>query len=94
MREMEEPDMFADARKGRYKRNPLVIAGGVLTAGVLLGGLVAFRNNQQQMSQSMMRARVVFQAATVSLMLASSGMTLGELWGLRSARMGGADAAP
>mmetsp|Transcript_17294 Transcript_17294/g.33042 ORF Transcript_17294/g.33042 Transcript_17294/m.33042 type:complete len:108 (-) Transcript_17294:205-528(-) len=65
-----EQDMFAPSVK---KRNPLVLVGAIGTAGVLVMGLAAFRNGNQNMSQSMMRTRVVFQGVTVALMVATSG---------------------
>lgn len=49
----------------------LVGAGG--TAAILLGGLIAFRRGNQNLSQSMMRARVVAQGATVALMAGTAG---------------------
>eukprot|EP00884_Botryococcus_braunii_P013890 jgi/Botrbrau1/22501/Bobra.114_2s0027.1 len=55
------------------KRNPLVLVGTLATAGVLVAGLVAFRKGRQDISQNMMRARVVFQGATVALMVGSTG---------------------
>ncbi|XP_024393735.1 RING-H2 finger protein ATL48 [Physcomitrium patens] len=58
-------DMFANPSK---KRNPLVLCGALATAGVLVGGLVSFRQGNRNMSQMLMRARVGFQAATVALM--------------------------
>ncbi|XRB00384.1 HIG1 domain-containing protein [Pycnococcus provasolii] len=78
-------EMFPSPSK-TYKRNPLVIAGGLLTAGVLVGGLVAFRNGNQNISQNMMRTRVLFQGATVALMLASSGVSVNQIFGNAAAK--------
>jgi len=49
------------------------MVGAVSTAGILLGGLLAFRRGNQQLSQYMMRARVVAQGTTVAVMAASAG---------------------
>jgi uncharacterized YccA/Bax inhibitor family protein len=43
------------------------------TAGVLLGGLVAFKNGKAAMAQQFMRARVVAQGITVAIMVSSGG---------------------
>jgi len=48
-------------------------AGALITAGVLVGGLVAFKQGKKNLSQQMMRARIVAQGATVALMVGSSG---------------------
>ena len=48
-------------------------AGALITAGVLIGGLVAFKQGRKDLSQQMMRARIVAQGATVAIMLGSSG---------------------
>lgn len=70
-----DDDIFAPQSK---RRNPLVMVGAIATAGVLLGGLVAFKKGNTQVSQQMMRTRVAFQGATLALMAGSSayyGMT-------------------
>ncbi|KAJ7562871.1 hypothetical protein O6H91_03G087200 [Diphasiastrum complanatum] len=58
-------DMFED----RSRRNPLVPLGAMATAAVLTAGLISFKQGNSQRGQLMMRARVVFQAATVALMV-------------------------
>lgn len=58
----------------KKKRNPLVLLGAITTAGVLFGGLVAFRKGNLAVSQQMMRARVVFQGITVAIMVGTSGV--------------------
>ncbi|KAI8104341.1 hypothetical protein M9434_002899 [Picochlorum sp. BPE23] len=55
------------------KRSPLVMVGALVTGGVLMGGLLAYRSGNKNLSQSMMRARVVAQGVTVALMLGTSG---------------------
>lgn len=56
-----------------------MMVGAVSTAGILLGGLLAFRRGNQQLSQYMMRARIVAQGTTVAIMAASAGyMTLNK----------------
>ncbi|URE20507.1 RING-H2 finger protein [Musa troglodytarum] len=53
-------------------KNPLVPIGALMTAGVLTAGLVSFRQGNSQLGQKLMRARVVFQGATVALMVGSA----------------------
>mmetsp|Transcript_8635 Transcript_8635/g.14875 ORF Transcript_8635/g.14875 Transcript_8635/m.14875 type:complete len:91 (-) Transcript_8635:327-599(-) len=66
-----EEDMFAPNPKSR---NPLVLVGALVTAGVLTAGLVAFKQGNTMRSQQMMRARIVAQGATVAVLVASSGV--------------------
>ena len=56
------------------KRNPFVIVGAFATAGVLFAGIAAFRRGNKELSQNMMKARVIMQGATVTLMVATSGV--------------------
>ncbi|QDZ25071.1 hypothetical protein HOP50_15g76170 [Chloropicon primus] len=56
------------------KRNPFVLVGALATAGVLFGGITAFRRGNKALSQNMMKARVVCQGVTVALMVATSGV--------------------
>lgn len=44
-----------------------------MTGAVLCAGFVAFKAGNQSMSQTMMRARILAQGATVALMVGSSG---------------------
>lgn len=67
---MMEEDTFS---KPQRKRNPLVALGALATAGVLVVGLMAFKQGNSKLSQTMMRARVMAQGATVALMLGTSG---------------------
>lgn len=53
------------------KKNPLVPAGALLTAGVLFGGLVAFQRGNSILSQKLMRARVLAQGATLAVLATS-----------------------
>lgn len=62
----EDEDMFSTKKE---HRNPLVLCGAIATAGVLLAGLVSFKQGNYNRSQKFMRARVGFQAATVALMV-------------------------
>jgi len=39
-------------------------SGALITAGVLIMGIVSFKNGNKRMSQQMMRARVVAQLST------------------------------
>ena len=43
------------------------------TAGVLLAGLISFKQGHYNLSQNLMRARVVAQGATVALMVGTVG---------------------
>merc|ERR1711976_200571 len=74
-------DMEAELFPSKQKRNPLVLVGALATAGVLMGGLVSFHRGNQALSQTMMRTRVVFQGATVALMLGTSGYLSGVMKG-------------
>jgi hypothetical protein len=65
---MSSEDMFSER-----KRSPLVLVGALATAGVLAAGLVAFKKGNQNLSQSLMRTRVLFQGATVAVMVITSG---------------------
>eukprot|EP00191_Tetraselmis_sp_GSL018_P012640 CAMPEP_0177603334 /NCGR_PEP_ID=MMETSP0419_2-20121207/15453_1 /TAXON_ID=582737 /ORGANISM="Tetraselmis sp., Strain GSL018" /LENGTH=91 /DNA_ID=CAMNT_0019097091 /DNA_START=186 /DNA_END=461 /DNA_ORIENTATION=- len=71
-------EMEAELFPQKSKRNPLVLVGAIGTAGVLFAGLAAFYKGNQAMSQTMMRTRVVFQGATVALMLGTSGYLSGQ----------------
>lgn len=46
-------------------------SGAIATAGVLVAGLVSFRQGNFRRSQMLMRTRVGFQAATVALLVGS-----------------------
>mmetsp|Transcript_47575 Transcript_47575/g.152454 ORF Transcript_47575/g.152454 Transcript_47575/m.152454 type:complete len:92 (-) Transcript_47575:276-551(-) len=61
------------------KRNPLVLVGALLTAGVLAAGLVAFKGGNAELQQKMMRLRVMGQGATVLLMFGTSGYVYGKI---------------
>ena len=61
------------------KRSPLVLVGAATTAAVLFGGLVSFRSGNFNLSQKMMRYRVLAQGATVGLMVATSGVAFADL---------------
>lgn len=46
--------------------------GAFMTAGVLTAGLISFRRGNSQLGQTLMRARVVVQGATVALMVGTA----------------------
>jgi hypothetical protein len=84
------------------KRSPLVLVGAATTAAVLFGGLVSFRSGNFNLSQKMMRYRVLAQGGTVGLMVATSGVAFADLgkmdqvWktiGSSSSGGGGSDAS-
>lgn len=58
-------------RLSRFRRNPAVLVGAGVTAGVLGAGLVAFNRGDSLWSQRLMRMRVVAQAATVGILIMS-----------------------
>mmetsp|Transcript_15914 Transcript_15914/g.45590 ORF Transcript_15914/g.45590 Transcript_15914/m.45590 type:complete len:91 (-) Transcript_15914:554-826(-) len=58
------------------KRSPLVLLGAGVTAAILGAGLFAYKSGNKNMSQTMMRARVVAQGVTVAIMMGTSGMVL------------------
>lgn len=51
-----------------FRKNPLVPIGALTTAAILVGGLMSFRVGNIQLSQYMMRARVVAQGATLGIL--------------------------
>ena len=59
----------------KQKRNPLVLVGAVVTAGVLGAGLISFYQGNKVVAQSMMRWRVIAQSATVAIMVSSIATT-------------------
>jgi hypothetical protein len=65
------PEDILPSRQG--KKNPLVLVGAAVTAGVLTVGFVAFKAGNANLSQTMMKARVFAQGATVALMVGTSG---------------------
>ncbi|GAB0495234.1 hypothetical protein MMPV_006533 [Pyropia vietnamensis] len=58
-------------RLSRFRRNPAVLVGAGVTAGVLGAGLLAFNRGDSRWSQRLMRMRVVAQAATVGILIMS-----------------------
>lgn len=72
--EQYPPPGLEQERKKR--RNPFVLVGSAVTAGVLAAGLIAFRRGNHRVSQQMMRARLLAQGSTVAIMTASSGALL------------------
>lgn len=62
----------SNARKMEaLKKNPLVPAGAIATGMVLLAGLFAFKTGNPVLSQRLMRARVLAQGATLSVLAVS-----------------------
>lgn len=70
-----------DARKlNLLQKNPLVPAGALITGGVLMAGMLAFKRGNTQLSQTLMRARVVSQGATLIVLAVSvAGMGKSQL---------------
>lgn len=50
-----------------------VLLGALVTGAILGAGLFAYKSGNKNLSQHMMRARVVAQGVTVALMLGTSG---------------------
>lgn len=75
--EPEDANMYStaldsNARKlDALKKNPLVPAGAIGTGMVLMAGLFAFKTGNPQLSQQLMRARVLAQGATLSVLAVS-----------------------
>lgn len=62
----------SNARKlAALKKNPLVPAGAIGTGMVLLAGLFAFKTGNPALSQRLMRARIIAQGATLSVLAVS-----------------------
>lgn len=67
---------YGDSDKlSKITKNPLVPAGAIATAGVLVGGLLAFRNGNFRLSQQLMRARILAQGATLGILSLSVART-------------------
>eukprot|EP00475_Leptophrys_vorax_P019722 TRINITY_DN27028_c0_g1_i1.p2 TRINITY_DN27028_c0_g1~~TRINITY_DN27028_c0_g1_i1.p2 ORF type:complete len:120 (+),score=13.77 TRINITY_DN27028_c0_g1_i1:236-595(+) len=64
----------AELFQRRDDKNPMVLVGALVTAGVLVAGLVSFKKGNDRRSQMLMRARVVAQGATVALMIGTIGV--------------------
>lgn len=64
-------DATASERSAKLRKNPLVPLGALATAGVLAGGLVAFRRGNAAWSQRMMQARIGAQATTLAILAGS-----------------------
>ena len=62
--QMEGNETFADKARRKFKAEPLVPIGTLVTAGVLVGGILSFRRGNKVASQNFMRARVLAQGAT------------------------------
>mmetsp|Transcript_18566 Transcript_18566/g.45694 ORF Transcript_18566/g.45694 Transcript_18566/m.45694 type:complete len:134 (+) Transcript_18566:155-556(+) len=56
-----------ERKRELLRKNPLVPLGALLTAGVLLGGLMQFRRGNTHQSQMFMRYRVLAQGATIGV---------------------------
>ncbi|KXJ71035.1 HIG1 domain family member 2A, mitochondrial [Aedes albopictus] len=59
----------------KVKENPLVPIGCAATLSALGYGLWSFRQGRKQMSQYMMRARILAQGFTVMALIVGVGMT-------------------
>lgn len=59
----------------KFKENPLVPIGCLMTAGALSFGLYSFKKGKTKLSQTMMRARIAAQGFTVFALIG------GVLWG-------------
>eukprot|EP01111_Echinosteliopsis_oligospora_P006128 TRINITY_DN2015_c0_g1_i1.p1 TRINITY_DN2015_c0_g1~~TRINITY_DN2015_c0_g1_i1.p1 ORF type:complete len:139 (-),score=58.02 TRINITY_DN2015_c0_g1_i1:160-576(-) len=73
----ERPRSISDA----FRTDPFIMIGGITTAGVLMAGIWAMYNQKQNMSQWMMRLRVIAQGATVAL-VAVSGYSMQKKYDL------------
>ena len=78
-RMVDHPEDILPTRSLLGKRSPLVLVGAASTAAVLFAGLMSFRSGNFNLSQKMMRYRVLAQGATVGLMVATSGVAFADL---------------
>ncbi|CAO1392372.1 unnamed protein product [Diamesa serratosioi] len=60
----------------KIKENPMVPIGCLATAGALTFGLYSFKQGERQMSQYMMRARILAQGFTVVALIVGVGLSL------------------
>lgn len=92
---VDHPEDILPTRTLLGKRSPLVLVGAASTAAVLFAGLMSFRSGNFNLSQKMMRYRVLAQGATVGLMVATSGVAFADLGKLdqvwKNITLGGSD---
>ena len=92
---IDHPEDILPTRSVLGKRSPLVLVGAASTAAVLFAGLMSFRSGNFNLSQKMMRYRVLAQGATVGVMVATSGVAFADLGKLdqvwKNITLGGSD---
>ena len=92
---IDHPEDILPTRGVLGKRSPLVLVGAASTAAVLFAGLMSFRSGNFNLSQKMMRYRVLAQGATVGVMVATSGVAFADLGKLdqvwKNITLGGSD---
>ena len=92
---VDHPEDILPTRSLLGKRSPLVLVGAASTAAVLFAGLMSFRSGNFNLSQKMMRYRVLAQGATVGVMVATSGVAFADLGKLdqvwKNITLGGSD---
>jgi|TARA_Y100000739_G_scaffold108079_1_gene92890 hypothetical protein len=92
---IDHPEDILPTRSVLGKRSPLVLVGAASTAAVLFAGLMSFRSGNFNLSQKMMRYRVLAQGATVGVMVATSGVAFADLGKLdqvwKNITVGGSD---
>jgi hypothetical protein len=92
---VDHPEDILPTRTLLGKRSPLVLVGAASTAAVLFAGLMSFRSGNFNLSQKMMRYRVLAQGATVGVMVATSGVAFADLGKLdqvwKNITLGGSD---
>ncbi|XP_050348883.1 HIG1 domain family member 2A, mitochondrial [Nymphalis io] len=62
----------------KFYENPFVPIGCLATAGALSYGLWCFRTGRSQLSQKMMRVRIVAQGLTITALVVGVVMTAGK----------------
>ncbi|KAM7347209.1 HIG1 domain family member 2A, mitochondrial [Cochliomyia hominivorax] len=72
------PETTKEKMLRKIKENPLVPIGCLATASALGFGLYNFRTGNRQMSQMMMRARILAQGFTVAALVTGVVMTYGK----------------
>jgi len=69
-------ETFLQKAQRKFTKEPLVPLGTLVTAGVLTAGVRAFSKGNSQLSQKMMRWRVIAQGCTVAAIVFGAGLGL------------------
>ncbi|XP_020646794.1 HIG1 domain family member 2A, mitochondrial [Pogona vitticeps] len=72
---MHRTETFSEKFPRKFKENPFVPIGCLVTLGVLTYGFICFKRGDTRRSQLMMRARVVAQGLTLTAIVMGSLFT-------------------